>query len=245
MKRIGLLVLLLAAAGALSASGADLPSKMTYLFFVQGKPAGRSDITTALQDGAYVISSSEDVVFGEFHQKLECRTEVDPRTLRARSFRFEGTRQGEPVSGVVKAEGDSVVGKLETKGVPYTGKAAWNDATFFFENYVSEHLVLVGRHLAASTKRQTKFTLVFPSDMLSLSAVAEKDSEIEIPARPSPVVCTKYAVALQNASPFLLFVDSQRKIPVYMVFPATQTEVFLREVFGDHPQTNYSPPSEP
>ncbi len=245
MKRIGYLVLALIAAAVLPAVSAELPSKITYLFFVQGNPAGRSDMTVTLRNGIYTISSSEDVAFTGFQQKLACRTELDGRTLRARSFHFEGVRQGEPVSGTVQAEGDSVRGKFETKGVPYTGKAPWNDATFFFENYVPEHLMLIGRHIAASTKLQTKFMVVFPSEMIALSGVGSAESEIEIPAGPAPIICNKYAVGFQNAAPFYLFFDPQRRMPVYMVFPATQTEIFLLEAFGEKPRPNYIPPKTP
>jgi hypothetical protein len=244
MKRTGYLVLALVAA-AFPAVSAELPSKITYLFFVQGKPAGRSDATVTLRSGVYTISSSQDIQFGDFHQKLECRTELDGQTLRARSFHLEGVRQGEAVSGTVEAEGDSARGKLESKGVPYAGKAAWNDEAFFFENYVPEHLMLLGRYIAASTKLQTRFSVVFPSDMISLPGVATAESEIEVPAKPAPIVCGKYSVGFQNAAPFYLFVDPQRKIPVYMVFPATQTEIFLQEAFGDKPKPNYNPPSAP
>lgn len=245
MKRIGCLVWTLIAAGFLPAVSTELPSKTAYLFFVQGKAAGRTDITVTLQNGVYVVSSSQEVAFGDYHQKLDCRTELDGRTLRARSFHFQGVRQGEAVSGTVRAEGDSARGTFETKGTPYSGKTVWNDATFFFENYVPEHLLLIGRHIAASTKLQTKFSVVFPSDMMTLPAIAESESEVELPARPAPIVCNKYAVGFQNAAPFFLFVDPQRKIPVYMVFPATQTEIFLEEVFGERPTPNYAPPTGP
>jgi hypothetical protein len=245
MKRIGYLALALIAAAVRPAATAELPAKITYLFFVQGKPAGRSDVAITLRGGVYTISSSQDVGFADYRQKLSCRTELDGRTLRERSFHFEGVRQGEAVSGTVQAEGDSARGKFESKGVPYTGKTAWNDATFFFENYVPEHLVLIGRHIAASTKLQTKFAVVFPSDMITLPGTATAESEIEVPAKPAPIICTKYVIGFQNAAPFYLFVDPERNIPVYMVFPATQTEIFLMEAFGENPTPNYLAPSAP
>jgi hypothetical protein len=245
MKRFAILALALLAAGSLPVRSADLPAKITYLFFVQGKPSGRSEIAVTLKDGAYTLSSSQEIAFAEYHQKLSCRTELDGRTLRARSFHFEGVRQGDAVSGTVRAEGDSARGTFESKGTPYTGKAAWTDASFFFENYVPEHLMLLGRQVAASTRPQTKFTVVFPSDMIALPGAAEEDSEIELPAKPKPIVCKKYAVGFQNSSPFFLFVDPDRGIPVYMVFPATQTEVFLVDAFGEKPKTNYITPTAP
>lgn len=245
MKRIGLIALTLLAAGSQLALPAEFPSKITYLFYVQGRFAGQSDVTVTLENGVYVFSSSQEVGFGDYSQKLACRTELDGRTLRARSFHYEGGRQGESVSGTVRVDADSAKGELEAKGTPYTSRIAWVDPTFFFENYVPEHLILIGRHATASKKLQTRFSVVFPSDMVSLTAVAATESEVEIATRPRPTVCNKYGVAFQNSAPFFLYVDPDRNIPVYMDFPATQTEVFLKEAFGEHPAPRYKTPTSP
>jgi hypothetical protein len=245
MKRIGLIALTLLAAGSPRALPAEFPSKITYLFYVQGRIAGRSDVTVTLEKGVYVFSSSEDVGLSDYSQKLACRTEVDGRTLRARSFHYEGVRQGESVSGTVRVEADSAKGEFEAKGTPYTSGIAWVDPTFLFENYVPEHLIFIGRHVAASKKLKTRFSVVFPSNMVSITAVAVTESEVEIATSPSPTVCNKYGVAFENSAPFFLYVDPDRNIPVYMDFPSLQTEVFLKEAFGEHPAPRYKAPTSP
>jgi hypothetical protein len=226
-------------AGPGPARPAELPPKMTYLFFVEGKPAGSSEITTTLKNGVYLVSSTEDVAFTEFSQRLTCRTELDARTLRARSFHYEGTRNGESMSGTVRIEGKAALGEMKTGETSYDGSTAWGDSSFFFQNYVPEHLVLISRFVAKYAKPQTKVGVVFPSDMMATSAAAGLESEIEIPTRPRPSVCVRYAVAFQNSAPFYLFVDPERSVPVYMIFPATKTEIFLKEAFGDRPTPNY------
>lgn len=245
MKRIGLMALALLATGSQLVLPAEFPSKITYLYYVQGRIVGRSDVTVTLENGVYVFSSSQEVESGDYSQKLACRTELDGRTFRARSFHYEGVRQGESVSGTVQVNADSAKGRLEANGSPYTGRTAWVDPTFFFENYVPEHLILIGRHAAASKKLQTKFSVVFPSDMVSLPAAAATESEIEIATRPSPTICNKYAVGFQGSSPFFLYVDPARNVPVYVDFPAVQTEVFLKEAFGEHPTSRYTAPPSP
>ena len=245
MKRIGLIAFALLAAGSELVLPAEFPSKMTYLYYVQGRIAGRSEVNVTLENGVYVFSSSQEVESGDFKQKLACRTELDGRTLRARSFHYEGVRQGESVSGTVRVEADSAKGELEANGSPYTGRTAWVDPTFFFENYVPEHLIFIGRHAAASKKLQTKFSVVFPSDMVSLPAAAATESEVEISTRPSPTVCNKYAVGFQGSSPFYLYVDPDRNVPIYVDFPAVQTEAFLKEAFGEHPTPKYTAQPSP
>jgi len=105
--------------------------------------------------------------------------------------------------------------------------------------------MLIGRFIAGSTKAQTKFSVVFPSDMLSLPAVANTESEIELPTRPSPIVCMKYSVTFQNASPFLLFVDPERKDSDLHGVPSDTDRGFSERGLWRQPDPNYAPPSGP
>jgi hypothetical protein len=235
----------IAIAWAGSFGAAEFPAKSTYLFFVQGKSAGKSEIACTEESGAYVFNSTSEVAFSEYTHTLTCRTEFDKKTLRARLFRYKGVRMGESLSGTVRIEGGLANGDLEAGGTSFSARAQWVDPTFLFQNYVPEHLAILARHLAASDQPYTRFTMVFPSDMMSLSGIATVESEVELATRPSPAVCKKYVVTFQNSAPFALYIDRKRNLPIYMDFPAVQAEVFLQSAYGDHPATRYVAPVAP
>ncbi len=229
-----------------SAWGADdFPSKATYLFFIQGAPAGKSDIAFAGENGAYVFTSTTEVALGEQRHSLSCRSEFDKNTLRPRLFRYEGTRGGESVSGSIRLDPDSIRASLEVSGTQTSSRMLWVDGTFVFQNYVPEHLAVLARYLAASPKAFERFSILFPSDMMAAPGIATIETEVELATRSAPIVCKIYSVTLQNSAPFYLFVDSKRNSLVYMDFPVTQTEVFLESAFGSHPGTQYSAPRKP
>jgi hypothetical protein len=235
----------IAIAWAGSFGAAEFPAKATYLFFVQGTPAGKSEIECVQKDGAYVFSSTSSVVHGEFAETLSCRTEFDQKTLRPRLFQYKGVLSGESLSGTIRVDGDSAFSDVKTGANSFSVRVRWTDPTLVFQNYVPEHLVVLAHHLAASETLAQRFTILFPSDMMFVPGAAEVASEVELATRPSPAVCRKFVVAFQSSLPFYLYVDRKRNLPVYMDFPGVQTEMFLQSAFGDHPGTKYTPPKEP
>jgi hypothetical protein len=114
-----------------------------------------------------------------------------------------------------------------------------------FQNYVTEHLVVMARRLTESGKAYDRFAILFPTEMMSTRALATVESELELAARSTPLVCRKYAVSLENSFPFYMYVESKRNLLVYMDFPANRTEVFLQSEFGDHPEVRYEPERSP
>ena len=224
---------------------AEFPAKATYLFYVQGVPAGKSEIECVQKDGVYVFSSTSNVVHGEFAETLSCRTEFDQKTLRPRLFQYKGVLSGDSLSGTIRVDGDSAFSDLKIGANSFSVRVPWADPKLIFQNYVPEHLIVLAHHLAASEALVQRFTILFPSDMMFVPGAAEVASEVELATRPSPVVCKKILVAFQSSLPFYLYVDRKRNLPVYMDFPGVQTEMFLQSAYGDHPGTKYAPPEEP
>lgn len=242
-------IVLCASAALLLACGtafsAEFPAKATYLFFIQGAYAGRSEIKCIQADGAYVFGSTSNVVHGEFSETLSCRTEFDKKTLRPRLFQYKGVLSGDSLSGTIRVDGDSAFSNLKIGANSFAVRVPWADPKLFFQNYVPEHLIVLAHHLAASEALAQRFTILFPSDMMFVPGAAEVASEVELATRPSPVVCKKILVAFQSSLPFYLYVDRKRNLPVYMDFPGVQTEMFLQSAYGDHPGTKYAPPEDP
>jgi hypothetical protein len=224
---------------------AEPPSKAIYLYFVQGQPAGKAEIQTTLEGGAYVVTSTSEIDFVDFNQTLTCRTDFAKESRRPTLFRYDGFRNDVKMSGTVRIGNGSAEGKLESGGTPYSGRVAWNDPTYLFQDYVPDHLMMMARDLLALEKESSTFTVLFPSNMVLLPAIASNESEIELPVRPKPVVCRKFGIGFQNAAPFFVYVDSKQGIPIYVDFPSVQTEVFLQGTFGDHPATKYVAPPQP
>ena len=234
-----------ATAWAGSSPAVDFPAKATYLFFIQGTPAGRSDIECAAEGGAYVFRSTSNVFRGEFADTMFCRTEFDKKTLRPRLFQYKGVVSSEKVSGTIRVEGDSAFSRTETGGNPFSVRVGWVEPKLLFQNFVPEHLVVLSRFLTASDALVRRFTILFPADMMFVPGVGEVASELELATRPSPTICKKFGIAFQSSLPFFMYVDLKRDIPVYMDFPGVQTEMFLQSAFGDHPATKYAPPPAP
>lgn len=228
-----------------SAVSGDFPPEAAYLFFVGGEPAGRTDIVLTAVEGRYVFESQFKVRFGEENHTLTCRTELDRKTLRPLLFKYEGDRNGTTLSGTLKLDADSVRAVQEAAGRPLRKREPWTEGTMIFQNYVIEHMAAIGRRLSESGKVYDRFPLLFPTEMMTTTALAVVESELELPVASGVVVCKKYAVSLQNSFPFYLYVASKDNSLIYLDFPANKTEVFLRGAFGDRPKTKYTLEKEP
>jgi hypothetical protein len=251
LRRFALTSTLCAAGLAVAASATggarttDFPAKATYLFFIQGAPAGRSDIECTAEGGAYVFRSTSKVTNGESTDTLSCRTEFDQKTLRPRLFEYTGRLSGESASGTIRVEGDSAFSRTETAGNPFSARLKWTEPTLIFQNFVPEHLLVVSRFLAASKVLAGRFTIMFPADMMFVPGAYEVASEVELPTKPAPSICKKFGIAIQSSFPFYMYVDQKRSLPVYMEFPGVQTEMFLQSAFGDSPRPKFNRPAAP
>lgn len=222
----------------------DFPPTATYLFFLNGERVGTSAVTFTTENDTHVFTSTSELEARDEKLSLSCRSEFDRATLRPLVFRFEGFHNRENRSGTITFGPDSVRAFLETSGHAVATQIKWVDGTAVFENFVPVHLAVLARRLAGSGNAFERFAMLFPSDMMLAQALATVDSEIELAAHPTPVVCRKYVVSLQNSGPLFLYVDTKRNLLVYIDFPATRTEVFLESVFGKRPSTRYKAPEE-
>ena len=245
MRKTFLATLCVAVLTGGQAASEEFPSQATYLFYVQGALAGKSDIAFTTEGTAYVFASTTEVGLGGSRQSFSCRSEFDKNTLRPRFFRYEGTQDGKDFSGTVRFDADSAKSTRERSGLKTSSRVPWSDASFVFENYVPEHLAVLVRQLAASGRDTQRLSVLLPSQMMLSPGLAAIESEVEIPTRPAPVVCKKYIVSLQNTSPFYLYLHPKQNSLIYMDFPANQTEVFLESAFGNEPKTRYKAPSKP
>ena len=73
--------------------------------------------------------------------------------------------------------------------------------------------------------------------MSSLSVISA--SEISFESNIKETTCTKIVLTIEGGSGFASYFDEARGLPVYLAFPASNTEVFLDEFFGDEPVTRY------
>ncbi|UCG50393.1 MAG: hypothetical protein JSW58_09255 [Candidatus Latescibacterota bacterium] len=223
----------------------DLPATATYLFYIQGQYAGKSDFEITQADDILIFKSKSTIKFEDYSQDLTCRTEIDKTTLRPRFFEYKGQHGDESVSGTVWIEGDSISGHTEVSGDQFPSSGRFKDPTYLFQNYVAEHQIVIAQAIDASKDPFLRFHVLLPSDFMTLPAVAALESEIEMALDPKPVVCKKYVVSMQNSSAYLIYYDPNRKMPVYLDFPSVMTEVFLENAYGGKPVAKYEPPKEP
>jgi hypothetical protein len=241
---LGIFIACIAWSGAGASGARDFAADATYLFFVKGELAGKSEVKAELSNGTLVLESTTETQIGEGWMSLKNRTEYERKTLRPRLYRYEGSRAGESMSGTIRFQPDSIRAELEVGGTDMTAKVAWTDGTVIFQNYVPEHLLVMARELADSNRAFRRFRVLFPADMMTAQGFGSAETEFELPIRP-PVVCMVYTVSLETSPPFFLYYDREGKALVYIDFPSTETEVFLQSVFGDQPKSKYSPPPAP
>ncbi|MEJ2719870.1 MAG: hypothetical protein P8181_01840 [bacterium] len=225
-----------------SSSSADLPAKATYLFYIQGEYAGKCDIDVNEDGGLLVFRSASVLSWDDFKLDLHTRTKVDKETLQPRYYEYDGTRTGQKISGTVRADGDSLSGVNVLDGNSFPSGMRLTGPTYLFDNYVSDHQIIIARAIDRSDEPFLRFTIVLPSEFLPLPTVGTLVSEIELPTNPKPSVCKKFAVAMKNSAPYFLYLDPKLGIPLYMDFPSATTEVFLESAFGGKPVTKYVRP---
>jgi hypothetical protein len=79
----------------------------------------------------------------------------------------------------------------------------------------------------------------YPSDFMITPATMTLESEIELETNKGPVLCTKIAVYLEGGSIFYSYVNRATNVPIYLDFPAVNTEIFSREYFEKEVHPKY------
>lgn len=245
MRWLALSAGILLGLGAAPARAGESAREFTFNIYVYGQLAGTDMIQMEEKADAIIFKSRSQLRYADYAVDLKVKTEVDRETLAPRYYTYEGTRTGQTISGTLWTRGDSVIADLVENGNHFPSGKRITPPTFLFENYVIEHQFVLLRAIARADAPYFRFSLLFPSDFTSASCIATVESEVELDTRPSPTVCRKYQISIQNSSPFFGYFDDVRRMPIYLDFPASNTEIFLKSAFGPSPKTKYTPPRAP
>ena len=224
---------------------AELADQSTYLFYVQGEYAGKCDVRFSEKGDALVFESKTVIDWEDYKLELASRTEVNKKTLQPILFEYEGVKTRDKMSGTIHARGDSIWGVNTLNGAEFPSSARITEPLYFFQNYVSDHQVVIAWAIDRAEDPFIRFITMLPSEFMQTGTIATLDSEIELPTVPQPTVCKKFTVAMKNSSPYYLYYDPKRRAPVYMDFPSVMTEVFLDDAYDDKPPVKYERPKEP
>ena len=235
------LALLLGGAGA--ASAADLPTRAAYTFYVDGVRAGHSDVRIEQSATRLVITSKARVELGPNVLELDSRTVADPRTYVIREFSFEGTKGGMPAACHVELKDDSAVGWVRStssseqrprKQVHPGGFAVWED-------WVMDLEIILALRQDVDPRPTAVFRVLFANSFLTADLMTGYTSEVLVESDTQSMVARKMEVVLSGGDPFESHVDPETRIPVYLRFPGSRTEIFRDDFFGENPMPRYAP----
>jgi hypothetical protein len=230
---------------AVDSQAEKLPDSGTYLYYIQGTYAGKSTFELTEDKDIYVFISTSDIEFGEYSHTFTARTEIEKETLKLRFFKYEGKRTKQTMSGTIWADGDSLSADNAIDGNHYSSGLKLTTPTYLFQDYFSEHQIIMLWAISRAKDPFMRFSILLPSDFMLMPSMATLDSEIELSTGSSAIVCKKYGVSIQNSGVYFLYLDPKQDLPVYMDFPATQAEGFLESAFGKNPPTKYTAPPPP
>lgn len=242
MRRVSpifaLLVLTQLAPGAWAKA---LPEKVGYTIYSRGEEVGHSAITITRTSDAVVFESTASVQFTPTESiELTCHTVADPKTFLIREFDFHGQRAGTKIEGRIEVEGDSLYGTVYRDDVELSSyKKSSFDRHLMLEDFVLEHEILIALAHEAAGVNPAEYGLLFPATITMAKATVAFASTLEIESDTQAVVCKKIIVAIEGSSPYAVYYDPERRLPVYMAFPQTSVEVFLDDFFGDSPVSRF------
>jgi hypothetical protein len=242
MRKISLLLFLGLIVVCGTAEAGRFPSRLVYLFYAHGQYVGRCVVEAEEKADVYEFKSSSEVRIGIFVQSMECFTEFNKETLAPKYYSYRGEKVGQKMSGVIEFTEETIKGDLEFNGAPIPSEQATKGQIILYENYVMDHQTMMLATLAASGEPYVRFHTFSPSDFVQAQTVALVESEVELPLKPKPSVCTKWAISLQSADPYFGYFDPERQVAVYMDYPLSGVEIFLESAWGENPPTHYTPP---
>jgi hypothetical protein len=238
MRTVVLAVFVAVLAATLAHAG-SMPSELTYSFYIQGVYAGKDVIKVTEKANTYVFESRSNLTYEEFTQKMEFETIVDKKTFALVSCQYKGNKMGLEIEGNIAVDGKTVVGTLVENGAEFPSRKSIGAFLILFQNYIASHQVILVNAIAAAEGPALQFEMFYPSDFAKNGSIGGAESEIELPTQPRGTVCTKYAITSQGSTPFYGYYDPERRVPIYLDFPQTNTEVFLQSAFGENPRTRY------
>ncbi len=219
-----------------------LPETLGYSFYVQGEPAGRSDIKITRTARELVFESRTRVVTNYSVIAYSARTEADPKTYIVRQFSMEGTKGDVSIGCAATVTPDSVFGFLETRNGPADRRLKMPASpTLLFEDWLVEHEVLMALTQMRSADKTSKYGLLFPSTFTPATVTLGFSGDVLVEAGAHSMTARKLVVILTGAAPYESHIDPKTGIPVYIRFPQSETEIFLDKIFGENPSTYYQP----
>jgi hypothetical protein len=246
--RIGVAIFVALVTGPAPGSGAP-PRSFNYSFYVSGQRVGGAAVRVAEDPSRLLLESTYKVTLGESVIDLKTRTEADPKTFAVRRFSYEGTRGGLPAQGAIAIEGDSAFFFSAKSGDrPRKRRRIQPAPIVLWEDWVPDLQILLARQAVEPTS-PTETGLLLASAFIPSTVIFGYTGEVALESRTSSMVGRKLEVLIQGGAPFESYVDPKRGVPVCIRFPATATEIFLDEFYGENPTTLYRPaskvPSEP
>jgi hypothetical protein len=212
---------------------------------VRGKRVGRSDVRVVKTADALRFESKVRVNDGVATIELNTRTEADPRTYALRTFTYEGTKGGQPVSCSVTVQGDSAFGSVAMGGPKQPRRSRVTPGPMVvWEDWVMDLEILLALQEARKVDNTSKRGLLLAGSYASAMVTLGYTGEVVVESAEKSMTVRKLVVAIQGGGPFESLVDPKRGVPVYIHFPGIQAEVFLDDFFGDNPVPKYSPAAD-
>jgi len=234
------IVALMSAAGA--HAGTAIPKQIGYTYFVRGERVGRSDVKVTQTADVLRFESKIHVVSGEATTELSTRTEADPRTSAIRSFSYEGSKGGTPVSSSITVLGDSCYGWVSMgeggKKEPRARRVT-PGPMIVWEDWVMDLEILLALQQARASNNSSTRGIVLAASYSSAVATLGYTGDVVVESPQKSMAARKLLISIQGGSPFESLVDPERGIPVYIHFPGIQAEIFLDEFFGENPVSRY------
>ena len=241
-----LIVALTPVAGA--HAGATIPKQLGYTYFVGGQPVGRSDVRVTQTADVLRFESKIHVVSGDATIELSTRTEIDPRTYVMRSFSYQGSKGGQPVSSSITVLGDSAYGWVSMgeagKKEPHARRVT-PGPMIVWEDWVMDLEIVMALQQARASNNSSTRGMILAASYSSAVATLGYTGEVVVESAQKSMAARKLMIGIQGGSPFESLVDPKQGVPVYVHFPGIKAEIFLEEFFGDNPVSRYSTAVKP
>jgi len=223
-----------------TAAAWELPEKIGFAIWVEGEPIGRCDITVTTDETTIYMKSKVEVSYIDFTLSLVTSTEADSKTFLVRQFEYAGEKMGKEMRGEVQIDGRILEGFTVSDGAEFpSSRQMAREQTIVFEDYVIGLQILAALALEASGESALQYNLVFASNLSVADLGLYYASDVALESHIKEAICRKIQYEIGGSSPFVAFWDEKSKLPVYTVFPANNTELFLDAFFGEEPLSRY------
>ncbi len=241
-KRAVVAATALLALAATDAGAQKLPGKVSFTVLIEGEKVGHTDITIEETANRLILTSIMKLERANLTQTGSARTVADKQTYQVLKFDCEQERNGIKYGADLNYDADRIYGHTidqnETFGASRTPQ---HKTTIFLADFLFEHQILLGRlHTSRYEDRVPhRYGLIFPLNLSQANVAITTASEAFLESDIKEAAVVKLHVAIDGSEPFVSFWDQGRGLPLYIAFPATNTEVFLDEFFGDTPISRF------